>query len=93
MNREELISQIAHDAKTTKVTAKAALDSFVDSVSKTLKKGGRISLVGFGTFSTSKRNARAGRNPKTGEAIEIKARRVAKFKPGKELSTLVNNVK
>ena len=83
MNREELISQMAQDAKTTKVAAKAALDSFITSVSKTLKKGGRISLVGFGTFSTSKRNARSGRNPKTGETIQIKAKRVARFKPGK----------
>ncbi len=93
MNREELISQMAHDAKTTKVTAKVALDSFLSSVTKTLKKGGRISLVGFGTFSTSKRNARSGRNPKTGETIQIKAKRVARFKAGKELSTTVNNVK
>jgi DNA-binding protein HU-beta len=93
MNREELISQMAQDAKTTKVAAKAALDSFITSVSKTLKKGGRISLVGFGTFSTSKRNARSGRNPKTGETIQIKAKRVARFKPGKELSVTVNNVK
>jgi len=93
MNREELISQMAQDAKTTKAAAKVALDSFLTSVSKTLKKGGRISLVGFGTFSTSKRNARSGRNPKTGETIQIKAKRVARFKPGKELSQLVNNVK
>lgn len=93
MNREELISQMAQDAKTTKVTARTALDSFLNSVTKTLKKGGRISLVGFGTFSTSKRNARSGRNPKTGETIQIKAKRVARFKPGKELSVTVNNVK
>lgn len=93
MNREDLISQIARDAKTTKVTARKALDSFLNSVHKTLKKGGRISLVGFGTFSTSKRNARAGRNPKTGEPLQIKAKRIAKFKPGKALSVSVNNVK
>jgi DNA-binding protein HU-beta len=93
MNREELISQMAHDAKTTKSVAKASLDSFLSSVSKALKKGGRVSLVGFGAFSTSKRNARTGRNPKTGASIEIKAKRVARFKPGKELATQVNNVK
>lgn len=93
MNREELISQMAHDAKTTKVAARASLDSFLNSVVKTLKKGGRVSLVGFGTFSTSKRNARMGRNPKTGEALEIKAKRVARFKAGKELAVHVNNVK
>ncbi len=84
---------MAHDAKTTKVAARAALDSFLGSVVKTLKKGGRVSLVGFGTFSTSKRNARMGRNPKTGETIEIKAKRVARFKAGRELSTHVNYVK
>lgn len=93
MNREELISQMAHDAKTTKVVARASLDSLLDSILKTLKKGGRVSLVGFGTFSTSKRNARMGRNPKTGAALEIKAKRVARFKAGKELAVHVNNVK
>ena len=93
MNREELISQMAKDAKTTKVTARVALDSFLTSVAKTLKKGGRISLIGFGTFSTSKRSARTGRNPQTGATLQIKAKRVARFKPGKELSTTVNNVK
>ena len=93
MNRDELISQMAHDAKTSKVTAKKALDSFLTSVHKTLKKGGRISLVGFGTFSTSKRKARTGRNPKTGETLQIKAKRIARFKPGKALAVSVNNVK
>lgn len=90
MTREEIISQISKDAKTTKVAARAALDSFLGCVTKTLKKGGRVSLVGFGTFSVSKRNARTGRNPRTGEAIQIKARKVAKFKAGKALSGSVN---
>jgi DNA-binding protein HU-beta len=93
MTREELIAQMAADAKTTKVTAKAALGSFIDAVTKTLKKGGRLSLVGFGTFTTSKRNARTGRNPKTGEPLQIKARRVAKFKAGSALSKAVNGNK
>lgn len=90
MTKEDLISQIAADAKSTKVQARAALDSFVTSVRKTLKKGERLTLVGFGTFSVSKRNARMGRNPKTGAAIEIKARKVAKFKASKELNGTLN---
>ncbi len=90
MTREEIITQMAKDADSTKVSARASLDSFLGCVSKTLKKGGRVSLVGFGTFSVSKRNARTGRNPRTGEAIQIKARKVAKFKAGKELSETVN---
>ncbi len=90
MTKEEIVSQIASDADTTKVQARTALDSFIGCVTKTLKKGGRVSLVGFGTFSTSKRSARTGRNPKTGAPIEIKAKTVAKFKAGKELSGAVN---
>jgi DNA-binding protein HU-beta len=93
MTREELIAQMAADAKTTKVQAKAALDSFIDAVTKTLKKGGRLSLVGFGTFTVSKRSARTGRNPKTGEPLQIKARKVAKFKAGSSLSKAVNGNK
>jgi len=90
MTREEIITQIAKDADTTKVAARAALDSFLGCITKTLKKGGRVSLVGFGTFSVSKRGARMGRNPRTGEALQIKARKVAKFKAGKGLSDTVN---
>ncbi len=86
MNKAELIAQIAEDAGITKTQANSALDSFVDVVTKTLKKGDKVTLVGFGTFSVSKRAARNGRNPQTGEAIKIKARKVARFKPGKELS-------
>jgi DNA-binding protein HU-beta len=91
MTRDEIISQIAKDADTTKVAAKAALESFLGCVTKTLKKGGRVSLVGFGTFSVSKRGARAGRNPQTGATIQIKARKVARFKAGKGLADAVNN--
>ncbi|MCI0449844.1 MAG: HU family DNA-binding protein [Chlorobi bacterium] len=90
MTREEIIAQMAADAKTTKVAARTALDSFIGCVTKTLKKGGRVSLVGFGTFSVSKRNARTGRNPQTGASIEIPARKVARFKAGKALSGEVN---
>lgn len=86
MNKAELIAQIADEAGITKTQANTALDSFVDAVTKTLKKGDKVTLVGFGTFSVSKRAARNGRNPQTGETIKIKARKVARFKAGKELS-------
>ena len=86
MNKAELISKLADDAGVTKTQANAALDSFVEAVTVTLKKGGKVTLVGFGTFSVSKRAARNGRNPKTGAVIKIKAKKVAKFKAGKELS-------
>lgn len=90
MTREEIIAQMASDARITKVAAKAALDSLISSVTKALKKGGRVSLVGFGTYTVSKRNARVGRNPQTGAAINIAARKVARFKAGKSLSAAVN---
>jgi DNA-binding protein HU-beta len=86
MNKAELIAKIAEDASITKTQANTALDSFVEAVTKTLKGGGKVTLVGFGTFSVSKRAARNGRNPQTGEVIKIKARKVARFKAGKELS-------
>lgn len=86
MNKGELITKIADDAGVTKTQATTALDSFVEAVTKTLKGGGKVTLVGFGTFSVSKRAARNGRNPQTGEVIKIKARKVAKFKAGKELA-------
>lgn len=86
MNKAELINKIADDAGVTKTQANASLDSFVEAVTKTLKGGGKVTLVGFGTFSVSKRAARNGRNPQTGEVIKIKARKVARFKAGKELS-------
>ena len=86
MNKAELINKIADDAVVTKTQANAAFDCFVEAVTKTLKGGGKVTLVGFGTFSVSKRAARNGRNPQTGEVIKIKARKVARFKAGKELS-------
>ncbi len=87
MNKAELISHLADEAGITKTQANTALDAFVDAVTKTLKKGDKVTLVGFGTFSVTKRAARNGRNPQTGEVIKIKARKVAKFKAGKELSS------
>ncbi|MEP6700912.1 MAG: HU family DNA-binding protein [Bacteroidota bacterium] len=87
MNKAELIAKLSDDAGITKTQANASLDSFVEAVTKTLKGGGKVTLVGFGTFSVSKRAARNGRNPQTGEVIKIKARKVAKFKAGKELSS------
>lgn len=86
MNKAELIAKVSEDAAITKTQANAALDSFVEAVTKTLKADGKVTLVGFGTFSVSKRVARNGRNPQTGAVIKIKARKVAKFKAGKELA-------
>jgi DNA-binding protein HU-beta len=86
MNKAELVAKMSDDAGISKTQANAAVDSMIEAVSKTLKGGGKVTLVGFGTFSVSKRKARAGRNPKTGEAIKIKAKKVAKFKAGKELA-------
>jgi DNA-binding protein HU-beta len=86
MNKAELIAKIADDAGITKTQANATLDAFIDAVTKTLKKGDKVTLVGFGTFSVSKRAARNGRNPQTGAVIKIKAKKVAKFKAGKELA-------
>ena len=86
MNKAELVSKIADDAGLSKSQANGALDSFIDAVTRALKSGDKVTLVGFGTFSVSKRNARTGRNPQTGETIKIKAKKVARFKAGKELS-------
>ena len=86
MNKAELINTIAEDAGITKTQANATLDSFVSAVTKTLKADGKVTLVGFGTFSVSSRAARNGRNPQTGDPIKIEAKKVAKFKAGKELS-------
>jgi DNA-binding protein HU-beta len=86
MNKAELVNKIADDTGITKTQANAAIDSFIEAVTKTLKSGGKVTLVGFGTFVISKRKARKGRNPQTGAEISIKARRVARFKAGKELA-------
>jgi DNA-binding protein HU-beta len=87
MNKAELIAKIAEDAGITKTQANACVDSVIEGVTKTLKGGGKVTLVGFGTFSVSKRAARNGRNPQTGAVIKIKARKVARFKAGKELQS------
>ena len=86
MNKADLIAKISEDTGITKQQANAALDSFTEAVTKTLKGGGKVTLVGFGTFMVSKRKARKGRNPQTGAEIKIKAKTVACFKAGKELS-------
>jgi len=89
MNKQELIAKIAKDTGGSKATAGKALASVVEGITKTLKKGGSVSLVGFGTFSTSQRKARTARNPQTGAAIKIGKRRVPKFKAGKALKLAV----
>ena len=93
MNKSELIDAIAADAGITKAAAKLALESFLGNVGGTLKKGGRVSLVGFGSFSVAKRAARLGRNPQTGKEIKIAAKKVVKFKAGTELASNVNKGK
>ncbi len=90
MNKSQLIDAMAKDAGVTKSAAKKALESFMDSVEKTLKKGGKVSLIGFGTFSVQSRKAREGRNPATGKTIKIPAKKVVKFKAGSGLSDSVN---
>lgn len=90
MNKSDLVDAMAADAGITKAAAKKALDSFMANVEGTLKKGDKVSLVGFGTFSTSHRAARQGRNPQTGKAMQIKAKTVAKFKAGAGLADAVN---
>ncbi len=86
MNKAQLVDAIANDAKITKADAKKALDAFVNATTKALKKGDRVALVGFGTFSVTKRSARKGRNPQTGKEINIPAKKVARFRPGSELT-------
>ena len=90
MNKAELVDAISTEAKLTKADAQRALEGFIDATSKALKKGDRVALVGFGSFSVAKRNARTGRNPQTGKTIQIKAKKVAKFKAGTELAKIVN---
>ena len=90
MNKTELIEHIAENADLSKAAAARALDATLDAVKRTLKKGGSVSLVGFGTFAVSKRAARSGRNPQTGATIKIKAAKVPKFRPGKALKDALN---
>lgn len=89
MNKGDLVKKIAGDAKITKTQAQAALNSFINATAGALKKGDKVTLVGFGTFSVSKRSARKGRNPQTGKVISIPAKKVAKFRAGSELAKKV----
>ncbi len=89
MNKGDLVGKIAKDAGLTKRQAEKAFDSLVGGIASALKKGQKVTFVGFGTFSISRRKARKGRNPQTGEPIKIAARKVPKFPPGKELKSAV----
>lgn len=89
MNKQDLIAKIAKDAELSKTAAGAAVDSFIDGVTRALKKGDSITFVGFGTFKTSQRKARTARNPQTGAAIKIPKRRVVRFTAGKALKSAV----
>jgi DNA-binding protein HU-beta len=89
MNKAQLVDAIAAEAKITKADAQRALEGFINATTKALKKGERVALVGFGSFSVAKRAARTGRNPQTGKEIKIAAKKVAKFKPGAELAAKI----
>lgn len=90
MNKSELIDAIAASADISKAAAGRALDGAMEAIKKSLKKGDMVTLVGFGSFYSAKRAARAGRNPRTGEDIKIKAAKVPKFRPGKALRDALN---
>jgi DNA-binding protein HU-beta len=90
VNKADLIDRIAGACDISKAEATKAIDTTVDSVTAALRKGDRVALIGFGTFSVSQRKARNGRNPQTGATIKIAARRVARFTPGNELKKVVN---
>ncbi len=90
MNKTELVAEMAKKAGISKKDAEAALKAFTETVTKTLKKGGKVQLVGFGTFEVTKRSARTGRNPRTGETMKIKASKAPKFKAGKALKDALN---
>jgi DNA-binding protein HU-beta len=89
MNKGELVESMANAASISKAAAERSLTALLDAVTKALSKGDKVTLVGFGTFSVSKRSARQGRNPQTGAAIKIPARKVARFKPGSKLADSV----
>jgi DNA-binding protein HU-beta len=90
LNKSQLVDQIATDVDISKAAAGRALDSFIDAVTGALKDGDSVALVGFGTFSVRERAARTGRNPQTGESIEIAAANIPSFKAGKALKDAVN---
>ena len=89
MNRQELVTKIAKDTGITKTCAAKVVDSFLDGISRSLKKGSPVTFVGFGTFKTTQRKARTARNPQTGDTIKVPKRRIVRFTPGKKLKTLV----
>ena len=90
MNKTELIEHIAKHADLSKAAAGRALEAAMGAITTTLRKGGAVTLVGFGTFAVGKRAARTGRNPRTGAAVKIKAAKVPKFRPGKALKDALN---
>lgn len=90
MNKNDMIEHIAKEADVSKAAAGRALDAVIGGIQTALKKGGSVTLVGFGTFAVGKRAARTGRNPQTGAAIKIKAARVPKFRAGKALKDALN---
>lgn len=90
MNKTELIEHIANDADISKAAAARTLESAIEAIKKTLKEGGSVSIVGFGTFAVGKRAARTGRNPRTGATIEIEDAKIPKFRPGKALKDALN---
>ena len=90
MSKQQLVEMIAEKAGLTKADAARALDATTESIAEALKKGEKVSLVGFGTFATSKRDAREGRNPRTGETVQIAARTAVTFKAGSKLKDAVN---
>lgn len=90
MNKAMLIDKISDDAGITKTAAADAVDSLISGITTALKKNQRVTLVGFGTWQVSRRKARTGRNPQTGEAIKIKAKKAVRFKAGKQLESALN---
>ena len=90
MNKAELVNSLAETTGLTKTKTNEVIDSLVSIITETLKSGKKVTLVGFGTFTTTQREARKGRNPKTGETLDIPSKRVAKFRAGSELTKSVN---
>lgn len=90
MNKADLVNSLAENTGLTKTKSNEVIDVIVSTISEALKNGDKVTLVGFGTFTTTQRDSRKGRNPKTGEVLEIPAKRVAKFKAGTELTKSVN---
>lgn len=91
MTKADLVEQVAKEADMTKKDAEQLVEIIFDSITESLNRGEKIELRGFGSFRVRERNSRMGRNPKTGDAVAIPAKRVAYFKPGKELKELINN--